>query len=183
LRKRRGRAKILANTIVTIKDKQPVKLVFVRDRRKKYWLVLLSTDITLSESEIVKLYGKRWDIEVFFKMEKQHLKLVKEIQCRDFDALIAHTTIVFMRYMFVAYNCRCETDQRTFGDLFYACCDELRDISFIESLCRILTLAVHQLQALENFCEKTIQIFFNTLMETALGSVGLARSQLRNTKS
>lgn len=182
LRKRRGRAKILASTVVTIKDKQPVRLVFVRDRRKKDWLVLLSTDITLSEHEIVKLYGKRWDIEVLFKMAKQHLKLVKEIQCRDFDALIAHTTIVFMRYMFVAYNCRRETDQRTFGDLFYACCDELRDISFIESLYRILTLAVHQLQALETFCEKTIQIFFDTLMETALGSVGLARSELRDTE-
>ena len=53
-------------------------------------------------------------------MAKQHLKLAKEIQCRDFDALIAHTTIVFMRYLFLAYQCRMETDYRTFGDLFYA---------------------------------------------------------------
>jgi hypothetical protein len=35
-------------------------------------------------------------------MAKQHLKLAKEIQCRDFDALIAHTTFVFMRYMFLS---------------------------------------------------------------------------------
>ncbi|TKB06024.1 transposase [Desulforhopalus sp. IMCC35007] len=69
-------------------------------------LLLLSSDIELPKSDIVQIYGKRWDIEVFFKMAKQHLKLVKEIQCRDFDALIAHTTIVFMRHMFVAYNCR-----------------------------------------------------------------------------
>lgn len=48
--------------------------------------------------------GQRLDIEVFFKMAKQHLKLAKEIQCRDFDALIAHTTTVFMRYMFLAYT-------------------------------------------------------------------------------
>ena len=181
LRKRRGKAKILASTVVTIKGGQPVRLLFVRDRRKKDWLVLLSTDITLPESDIVQLYGKRWDIEVFFKMAKQHLKLVKEIQCRDFDALIAHTTIVFMRYMFVAYNCRCETDHRTFGDLFYACCDELKDISFIEALYRILTLAVHQLQELETLCEKTIQMFFETLMEAALCSVGISRSQLSDT--
>ena len=88
-----------------------------------------------------------------------------------------------MRYMLVAYNCRCGTEQRTFGDLFYACCDELRDISFIESLYRILTLAVFQLQALETFCEKTIQVFFETLIEAALSSVGIARSQLRVTET
>lgn len=79
-------------------------------------------------------------------MVKQHLKLAKEIQCRDFDALIAHTSIVFMRYMFLAYQCRIETDHRTFGDLFYACCDEIADISFIEALYRILTLAGERLR-------------------------------------
>ncbi len=67
--------------------------------------------------DIVRIYGKRWDIEVFFKMAKQYLKLAKEIQCRDFDTLIANTYIVFMRYMFLAYQCRIETDHRTFGDL------------------------------------------------------------------
>jgi hypothetical protein len=60
----------------------------------------------LADEEIERIYGKRWDIEVFFKMAKQHLKLAKEIQCRDFDALIAHTTMVFMRYMFLAYPIR-----------------------------------------------------------------------------
>ena len=106
LKKRRGRAKILASVIVTLKDEQKVKIVFVRDRRKKDWLALLSTDINLPDEDIVRIYGKRWDIEVFFKMAKQHLKLAKEIKCRDYDALIAHTTIVFMRYMFLAYRCR-----------------------------------------------------------------------------
>lgn len=94
LKKRPGRARILASTIVTLKDDLRVKLVFVRDRRKKDWLALMSTDLELANEEIVRIYGKRWDIEVFFKMAKQHLKLAKEIQCRDFDALIAHTSIV-----------------------------------------------------------------------------------------
>ena len=81
-------------------------------------------------------------------MVKQHLKLAKEIQCRDFDALIARTTIVFMCYMFLAYQCRMETDHRTLEDLFYACCDEVVDISFLETLCRILTLATDRLKQL-----------------------------------
>jgi len=71
------------------------------------------------DEDFVSIYGKRWDIEVFFKMAKQHLKLAKEIQCRDHDALIAHNSIVLMRYMFLAYQCRIETDHRTFGDLFF----------------------------------------------------------------
>ena len=153
LKKRRGRAKILASTTVMLKDGLIVKLIFVRDRRKKDWLALLSTDTELADNEIVRIYGKRWNIEVFFKM-------AKEIQCRDYDALIAHTTIVFMRYMFLAYQCRLETDRRTFGELFYACCDEVSDISFIEALYRILTLATERLKKLDTFCEKTATAFF-----------------------
>ena len=80
---------------------QKVKIVFVRDRRGKGWLAILSTDIALSDEEIVRIYGKRWDIEVFFKMEKQYLDLVKGVQIRDFDGLIAYTTIAMMRYTFL----------------------------------------------------------------------------------
>ena len=178
LKKRRGRAKVLASTLVQLKDGRVVKLVFVRDKRKKDWLALLSTDTTLPDADIVRIYGKRWDIEVFFKMAKQHLKLAKEIQCRDFDALIAHTSIVFMRYMFLAYQCRIETDHRTFGDLFYFCCDEVSDISFIEALYRILTLAADQLKTIGNFCEKTASAFFDAIMDTALKCVGLSKNNL-----
>ena len=173
LKKRRGRAKILASTIVTLKEGLSAKLVFVRDRRKKDWLALLSTDLELSNEDIVRIYGKRWDIEVFFKMAKQHLNLVKEIQCRDYDALVAHTSIVFMRYMFLAYQYRIETDNRTFGELFYACCDEVSDISFVESLYRIMVLAGNRLKTIGSYCEKTAATFFDTIMDAALQSVGL----------
>ena len=173
LKKNRGRAKILANAVVTLKGGLPARLVFVRDRHKKDWLALISTDLDLSNEDIVRIYGKRWDIEVFFKMAKQHLKLAKEMQCRDYDALVAHTTIVFMRYMFLAYQTRIETDNRTFGELFYACCEEVSDISFVEALYRIMTLAGDRLRSLGSFCEKTATAFFDAIMETALHSAGL----------
>ncbi|MCP3873786.1 MAG: transposase [Desulfobacteraceae bacterium] len=173
LKKRPGRAKILANAMVTIKGGLPARLVFVRDRRKKDWLALISTNLELSNEDIVRIYGKRWDIEVFFKMAKQHLKLAKEIQCRDYDALVAHTSIVFMRYMFLAYEDRLKTDNRTFGELFYACCDEVSDISFVESLYRIMTLAGNRLKSLGSYCEKTAGAFFDAIMETALQCAGL----------
>ena len=176
LKKRRGRATIKASAVVSFKEGLNVKLVFVQDRRKKDWLAVMCTDLELANEEIIRIYGKRWDIEVFFKMAKQHLKLAKEIQCRDFDALIAHTSIVFMRYMFLAYQCRMQTDQRTFGDLFYACCDEMADISFIEALYRILTLAGERLREIGSYCEKTASAIFDAIIQTALKSVGLSKN-------
>ena len=178
LKKRRGKAKILGSTQVGLKNGPTAKLIFVRDKRKKDWLAILSTNTMLSDENIVRIYGKRWDIEVFFKMAKQHLKLTKEIQCRDFDALIAHTTIVFMRYMFLAYQSRIQTDHRTFGELFYACCDEVKDISFIEALHRILILAVDWLRKTGSFCEKTAAALIDAIISTAWNNVGLSKNCL-----
>jgi len=179
IRKRPGKAKILASSIVTLNDGKPVKLIFVRDRRKKDWLALLSTDTRLADSDAVRIYGKRWDIEVFFKMAKQHLKLAKEIQCRDFDALIAHTTIVFIRYMFVAYQTRMETDHRSFGDLFYECCDEMSDISFLEALYRILLLAIEQVGGVGTCCNETVQAFFDAILDATFKNSRLSKSSFR----
>ncbi len=173
LKKCRGRAKILASAMVTLKGGLPAKLVFVRDRHKKDWLTLISTNLELSNEDIVRIYGKRWDIEVFFKMAKQHLKLAKEIQCCDYDALVAHTSIVFMRYMFLAYQNRLKADNRTFGELFYACCNEVSGISFVESLYRIMILAGNRLKTLGSYCEKTAEAFFDAIMETTLHCAGL----------
>ncbi|OPY57353.1 MAG: hypothetical protein A4E55_01750 [Pelotomaculum sp. PtaU1.Bin035] len=70
LLKKPGRAKILANAIVKIgidSKGNPVsaRILFVRDRNKaKKWLALLSTDLELTDEEIIRIYGKRWDIGV-----------------------------------------------------------------------------------------------------------------------
>jgi len=63
---------------------------------------VLSTDTSLKDEEIIRIYGKRWDIEVFFKMTKSHLNLAKEFQGRSYDSMVAHTTIVFCRYIMLA---------------------------------------------------------------------------------
>ena len=67
IKKRRGRSKYLASVLVDIYDKDgttmPAKIVFVRNRHdKSQWLALISTDIHLEESEIIRIYGKRWSI-------------------------------------------------------------------------------------------------------------------------
>ena len=182
LKKRRGKAKIKASVKVALTDGTPAKLVFVRDSRKTDWLALLSTDTFLDDEKIVQTYGKRWDIEVFFKMTKQHLKLAKEIHSRDYDALVAHTSIVFMRYMFLAYQQRTTIDHRTCGELFYACCDEIQDISFIEALYRLLTLALSGIRKMGTFCEKSVQAFFDAIIDAALECVNMSKNKIGTVK-
>jgi len=146
VRKRRGRAKILASVTVQLgqDDKgRPVlsKIVFVRDRnRSRQWLALLCTDTCLADEEIVRIYGKRWDIETFFKVSKSYLRLAKELQGRTYDQMFAHTTIVFTRYIMLSAAARDEQDPRTIGALFFDCCDELEDIRFVEALRLLLEL-------------------------------------------
>jgi IS4 transposase len=101
----------------------PAKIVFVRDRRTKKWLALLSTDIALSSEEIVTTYKRRWDIEVFFKMAKSFLNLAKECQGRSYDALVAHATVVCCRYIMLALAKRTNQDPRTLGTLCQRACN------------------------------------------------------------
>ena len=72
-KKRRGRSKYLLSIKVKVGDEKKegtvdARIVCVRNRsNKKDWLALICTDMSLSEAEIIRIYGKRWDIEVFFK--------------------------------------------------------------------------------------------------------------------
>jgi len=171
VRKRCGRAKVLAEVLVTIGlDEQgksvTAKIVFVRDRRSKNWLALLSTDTTLSAEEIIKLYGRRWDIEVFFKMAKSFLKLAKEFQGRSFDALVAHSTLVCCRYIMLALAKRTNADPRTLGTLYYAVFDELRQISSTEALALLLRLLEETLNSVIGLCKEQVQRLIERFIET-----------------
>ncbi|WP_139193130.1 transposase, partial [Anaerobacillus alkalilacustris] len=119
----------------------PVKIVFIRHRHyKQEWLAILSTDLTLSAEDIIRIYRRRWQIETFFKAAKSLLKLESEFQGRSYDLLISHTTIVFTRYILIAWQQRCSNDQRTFGGLFYDLTDELQDIDWATALCELLLI-------------------------------------------
>ncbi|MCD8067744.1 MAG: transposase [Lachnospiraceae bacterium] len=126
-RKRRGRSKYLLSIDVTIqKDGKtlPARIVCVRNKsNRKDWLALISTDMDISEEEIIRIYGKRWDIEVFFKSCKSYLRLVKECRSLSYDALNAHTAIVFTRYMMLSVAKRRDEDDKTICELFYVLLD------------------------------------------------------------
>jgi len=162
IRKRRGRAKILASVMVEIGEDDkggPVsaKIVFVRDRRSKKWLALLSTDIALGDEEMVMAYKRRWDIEVFFKMAKSFLNLAKECQGRSYDALVAHATVVCCRYIMLALAKRTNKDSRTLGTLFHACCEELQQATFAEALVLVLMFLEQAMSTATEMTNETIR--------------------------
>jgi hypothetical protein len=167
VRKKRGKAKILASVVITLgTDDQgnevKAKIVFVRDRnRSRRWLALLCTDLDLIEEEIVRIYGKRWDIEVFFKMSKSYLRLAKEFQGRSYDMMFAHASLVFTRYLFLAMESRENKDPRTIGHLFYVCCDELEDIKLATALLLLIDLLKQAIQDVLYLTEQQFQEVFD----------------------
>lgn len=176
LKKKRGRAKIKANIVVRLSDGKNARIIFVPCDNKRGWLAILSTELNISGEEIIRLYGKRWDIEVFFKMCKTHLKLVKEIQIRNYDGLIGHTSLVIARYNMLSLLQRQHTDQRSFGDLFRSYNEEMINITFIDALKRIMQMALAALRKIKKLSKNLIQSILDMIMGYAIDYFGLNSS-------
>ena len=114
-------------------------MVYVRNRnKKKDCLCLISTDISLNEEEIIRIYRKRWDTEVFFKVCKSYLNLSKECNALSYDAMTAHTAVVFTRYMMLSLESREANDQRSMGEILLYFTDEMSDITWIQAFQMLL---------------------------------------------
>lgn len=183
-KKRRGRSKYLlsVNVMIGKDEKTPAKIVCVRNKKnRKDWVAFVCTNPDLSEDEIIRIYGKRWQIEVFFKTCKSYLNLVSECLSLSYDALTAHAAIVFTRYLMIAIEQKRNEDDRTLGEIFYYFTDELADITFgesfqiiskamIDSVCAIFQPTKEQFQLL-------IEMFVGRLpkyVRTSLAKAALA---------
>ena len=150
-KKRRGRSKYLLsiNVMVGKEKKIPAKIVCVRNKKnRKDWIAFICTNPSVAEEEIIRIYGKRWQIEVFFKACKSYLNLIGGCHSLSYDALTAHVAIVFARYLMIALEQRRNKDDRTLGEIFYFFTDELADITFGESFQIILTAMVESIYAI-----------------------------------
>ena len=170
-KKRRGRSKyLLSVTVDVVKDGAviPAKVVYVRNRNKrKEYLCLISTDVTLSEEEIIRIYGKRWDIEVFFKVCKSYLNLSKECRSMSYDAMTAHTAVVFTRYMMLSLENRESNDHRSLGELFLYFSDEMSDITWIQAFQMLLqmfrTILSDTVELSEEKNDELVDAFMNAI--------------------
>ena len=161
-KKRRGRSKYLlsVNVMVGKDEKIPAKIVCVRNKKnKKDWIAFICTNPELSEEEIIRIYGKRWQIEVFFKTCKSYLQLISECHSLSYDALTAHVAIVFTRYLMISMEQRRSKDDRTLGEIFYFFTDELADITFGESFQIIITAMIESISAIFQPTEEQLAMF------------------------
>ena len=179
-KKRRGRSRYLLSVLVdVVKDGEviPAKVVYVRNRNKrKEYLCLISTDTTLDENEIIRIYGKRWDIEVFFKVCKSYLNLSRECNSLSYDAITAHTAVVFTRYMMLSLESRESNDNRSLGELFLYFSDEMSDITWIQAFQMLLQMFRTMLSDNTELSEEKINDLVDTFMNTL---PALLKSQLQ----
>lgn len=96
-----------------------VKLVFVRNQNNRsQYIVLRSTDCSISDSEIVRTYGNRWSIELFFRASKSLLDLGTEFQGLSYDMTVSSTAIVYTRYILLELLRRKKTVKRPCANYF-----------------------------------------------------------------
>ena len=177
-KKRRGKSRYLLSVNVSLYTTEsgdntliPARIIYVRNRQKRNeWIALVSTDLELAENEAIALYGKRWDIEVFFKICKSYLKLAKEFQQLSYDAITAHTSIIMLRYIILSMEKRTMEDPRTLGELFFMGFDEASDIKFEQALILLMsllsdTLKDENLGLTEEQMSKIMDSFINRLPE------------------
>ena len=170
-KKRRGRSRYLLSVMVdVVKDGEiiPAKVVYVRNRNKrKEYLCLISTDTNLDENEIIRIYGKRWDIEVFFKVCKSYLNLSRGCNSLSYDAMTAHTAVVFTRYMMLSLESRESNDNRSLGELFLYFSDEMSDITWIQAFQMLLqmfrTMLTENTELSDEKISELVDAFMNAL--------------------
>ena len=127
----------LYSPIVTFEvdgEKIPMKLVFVTKRgQADQYLVLATTMTDLRPEAIIQMYGRRWQIECYFKVAKQYLQF-DQTQVQSYDGLCGHLAMVMLSYDVLALAQRENTDDRTLGDLFFDYGRPLPDIKLVSAL-------------------------------------------------
>ena len=114
-----------------------MKAYWVRMKGQESWKMLISTDTALKFGTAMKYYQIRWTIEVYFKECRQNLG-ISNCQSTDFDAQIAHITIVNITFITLALKKRF-TDYETMGELFRELKADLLEYTLVEKIWQLLT--------------------------------------------
>ena len=170
-KKRRGRSRYLLSVTVKVgQDKNgengiDARIVCVRNRNnRKDWIAIICTDMSLAENDIIRIYGHRWDIEVFFKTCKSSLLLRKEYHGLSYDGLTAHVAMVFTRYMLLAVSKRDNEEDRTLGELFYIMIAEVADMTYHEAMQIIVEAMLATVQEEFHITDEQVEKFYTKFM-------------------
>ena len=130
------------SVIVEHKNAGKIKIVFIKTKEKL--IPIASTDLEISDEEIIEIYKRRWDIEQGYKELREHFGFGKE-ENRIYEALIARITLSFFAYNIVSYINRMSNEPKTIGGLF-------KDLE-----CELHTLSI-AMQAFIEIMDKIAQI-------------------------
>ncbi len=115
------------SVIVEHKKAGKIKIVFIKT--KENLIPIVSTDLEITDDEIIEIYRRRWDIEQGYKELREHFGFGKE-ENRIYEAIIARITLSFFTYNIVSYINRIANEPKTIGGLF-------KDLE-----CELTTLAI-----------------------------------------
>ena len=114
---------------VTVEHKNAGKVRIVFIKTADNLIPIASTDLSISDEEIIEIYKRRWDIEQGYKELREYFGFGKE-ENRIYEALVARMTLSFFAYNIVSYINRISHEPKTIGGLF-------RDLE-----CELYTLAI-----------------------------------------
>lgn len=96
--------------------KQPLRRVLVAREGNERPLVLATNDLTRTAAEIARLYKDRWQVELFFKWLKQHLK-IKRFLGRSENAVRIQILCALISYLLVALYRNAHATTRSMRDM------------------------------------------------------------------
>jgi len=152
---------------VEFRDGTPLSITFVLDKRsKRDWLAIGTTDLSLSPQQVISLYSRRWNIEVFFKTVKSYLGFASECQSRSFDAVVCSVSVVFTRHMLLTWMNYCLPEPETAGQLFLRLFEEMCECTLPEAVAIIFREFLENLERFVQYddpLDMTLREFFASL--------------------
>lgn len=134
-----GRSDIIGSVYAKTKAGINVKIVFIINRNKRSeYLAVLSTDVSLSDDEIIGLYARRFSIEANFYNMKHYFRLSKENQGRSFDSTVAYNALCILRLLILEWMERGSDDTSTIGGLFHKVREDLLMVPFADAVTRLM---------------------------------------------
>ncbi len=127
-----------------------MKFVFIRNRNNPdKHICLLSTNLQLSNEQIIRIYARRWNIEVAFKIQKSLLGL-ESCSAKHYSSIIAHTNLICVCAMILEYIKRDTNDPRCFGPIFKDCATQLEEIHLNIALDTLINTFMDYVDALRD---------------------------------
>jgi len=107
-----------------------VKLLFSKEKKcnANNWIVLLCSDVEYSDEKTVRLYSRRWAVEVYFKEVKQNLGFLAN-QSGDYCTHYSSLHLTALRYL-VLFNLMLENGGLNFARYRKKSAEVLESVSF-----------------------------------------------------